>query len=336
MTAPADGNGVAVTGGSVGDWTGSAVGSRTLGGTFNSAGFFVGAVSLPVTTLENGGAGLPGEGVYADVAIDYSVVVLNHAEGSFDGAVDDDVIDIDLGQVFVGSSLPTTGFSIHNIASSAAELDLDAVVGSGDTAALTTDVLAGVTISAGNSNSYSASLSTATIGDFAATWTIENSDFDYSGATDGNDLVINLTGLVTYVGDFEFDLDLDAADIDLMFAQVNGPASDLLYDLTGDSLVTSADTDYLVHTVFNTEYGDANLDGFVDVGDLGILAGSFGGSGTWATADFNGDGAVDVGDLGILAGTFGFDNGSGPVVVPEPATLAMLSLIGMATLRRRK
>jgi hypothetical protein len=52
--------------------------------------------------------------------------------------------------------------------------------------------------------------------------------------------------------------------------------------------------------------GDFNGDGLVDVGDLGILAANYGGSGkTWAQGDFNGDGMVDVGDLGILAANYG-------------------------------
>ena len=52
--------------------------------------------------------------------------------------------------------------------------------------------------------------------------------------------------------------------------------------------------------------GDANGDGMVDVGDLGILAANYGGSGkTWTQGDFNNDGLVDVGDLGILAAHYG-------------------------------
>jgi hypothetical protein len=52
--------------------------------------------------------------------------------------------------------------------------------------------------------------------------------------------------------------------------------------------------------------GDANGDGAVDVGDLGILAANYGGTNkTWTQGDFNGDGAVDVGDLGILAAHYG-------------------------------
>jgi hypothetical protein len=55
--------------------------------------------------------------------------------------------------------------------------------------------------------------------------------------------------------------------------------------------------------------GDANRDGAVDVGDLGILAANYGGSNkTWAEGDFNGDKLVDVGDLGILAANYGSSN----------------------------
>jgi hypothetical protein len=53
--------------------------------------------------------------------------------------------------------------------------------------------------------------------------------------------------------------------------------------------------------------GDANGDNMVDVGDLGILAANYGGSGkSWAEGDFNGDKLVDVGDLGILAANYGY------------------------------
>jgi hypothetical protein len=55
--------------------------------------------------------------------------------------------------------------------------------------------------------------------------------------------------------------------------------------------------------------GDANKDGMVDVGDLGILAANYGGTGkAWEQGDFNGDTLVDVGDLGILAANYGSSN----------------------------
>jgi hypothetical protein len=63
----------------------------------------------------------------------------------------------------------------------------------------------------------------------------------------------------------------------------------------------------LTQSVAEPTPGDANCDGMVDVGDLGILAANYGvaaGAG-WGQGDFNNDGAVDVGDLGILAANYG-------------------------------
>jgi hypothetical protein len=59
--------------------------------------------------------------------------------------------------------------------------------------------------------------------------------------------------------------------------------------------------------------GDANADGKVDVGDLGILAANYGmtSGATWDVGDFNVDGKVDVGDLGILAANYGTGSASG-------------------------
>ncbi len=63
--------------------------------------------------------------------------------------------------------------------------------------------------------------------------------------------------------------------------------------------------------------GDFNLDGAVDVSDLGILATNYGTTNgmTWSDGDANGDGAVDVSDLGILATNYGTSNDP---PAPEP------------------
>ncbi len=83
--------------------------------------------------------------------------------------------------------------------------------------------------------------------------------------------------------------------------------------------------------------GDANLDGYVNVTDLGILATNYGitsGMG-WGEGDFTDDGAVNVNDLGILATWYGTVPGS--QAVPEPSTimLVLLGVLGLAATARR-
>jgi hypothetical protein len=83
--------------------------------------------------------------------------------------------------------------------------------------------------------------------------------------------------------------------------------------------------------------GDANLDRLVDIGDLGILAANFNTSGaTWANGDYNGDGLVDIGDLGILATNFNTALPPAATTVPDPASLALMTLAGLMLIRRRK
>jgi hypothetical protein len=81
-----------------------------------------------------------------------------------------------------------------------------------------------------------------------------------------------------------------------------------------------------------TRYGDANLDGAVNLSDFNRLAGSFGNSGTaWSRGDFNFDSRSNLADFNLLAAQFGQSSGAhasrpvldqcGPLVLPlnEPA-----------------
>ena len=98
--------------------------------------------------------------------------------------------------------------------------------------------------------------------------------------------------------------------------------------------------------------GDANLDGQVDISDLGRLATAWQTSSVWSGGDFNYDGFVDISDLGILATNWqaGVGNPLGPaslgealsslglpgVSVPEPGALGLAVLASSVVCRPRR
>lgn len=87
--------------------------------------------------------------------------------------------------------------------------------------------------------------------------------------------------------------------------------------------------------------GDANLDQQVNVlGDAFTMVRNLGttGGATWVNGDFNGDGAVNVlGDAFLLVGNLGTSAGGSAIAtsIPEPGSLACLSLLVLAAASRR-
>jgi len=57
-------------------------------------------------------------------------------------------------------------------------------------------------------------------------------------------------------------------------------------------------------TARTTIYGDANLDGVVDIGDLNILISNYFSGTTWATGDFTGNGVTDITDLDYVLSNY--------------------------------
>ncbi|MBI85123.1 MAG: hypothetical protein CMJ81_18160, partial [Planctomycetaceae bacterium] len=105
------------------------------------------------------------------------------------------------------------------------------------------------------------------------------------------------------------------------------------FDLVPDGTIDQQDVDWLVHDIMGREYGDANLDGRIDLADYSTLAGNFDPVGAnpdlgWSQGDFNGDGKIDLSDYMTLASNFspaGYgstslaDNRTSGVQEPEPA-----------------
>ena len=99
------------------------------------------------------------------------------------------------------------------------------------------------------------------------------------------------------------------------------------YNLSGDV------KDFNVATLC-AHLGDASLDDSVGLLDLGILAANWNmNNRTWATADFNADGVCALIDLGVLAANWNWSAGGG-APIPEPTTLTLLAIGGLALARR--
>src|SRR5581483_407635 len=89
-----------------------------------------------------------------------------------------------------------------------------------------------------------------------------------------------------------------------------------------------------------TYSGDSNLDGTVDTSDFTAMSQNFGSTtASWLQGDFNYDGVVNALDFNAIASNFGQSLPSAPVlgsVVPEPAMLGVIGMLGLAWTRRRR
>ena len=106
------------------------------------------------------------------------------------------------------------------------------------------------------------------------------------------------------IGDFNEDQSVDATDIDLLFETLSEGRTDTLFDVNGDGVVNTNDTDHLLGAI-GTLPGDTDLDGKVEFDDFLKLARSFGAEGGWADGNFSADPLVDFQDFLALARNFG-------------------------------
>ncbi len=160
-------------------------------------------------------------------------------------------------------------------------------------------------------------------------------------------------------GDLDADGDIDADDIDLMGDYIRTGIAPTVqnYDLSDDGVTGGTDgaidindLDYLVrylvetsavdgdgNPIFGTQYGDFNLDGEIELGDLTRLGTYYGVGDTWAEGNANPhlDELIELGDLTILGTYYGASNG-GVDAIPEPMTMSLLAVGAAALIRRRR
>jgi endonuclease I len=185
LAAVQDANGIGITGVGQVFNSASSIGTRNVGGVLNQLGPKSGSFSLAVTTAENGGAGITGEGTYTAIPLSYSATVLDHASPSF-GNSPQNSLTIDFGIVEAGTGVHSTPFNIRNLATTSpytAALDLDSIQGSGATSVMTTNLTTFSNLAAGDSTTYSSFFEVSTPGDYSATYSLGLSDENLIGAS---------------------------------------------------------------------------------------------------------------------------------------------------------
>lgn len=133
-------------------------------------------------------------------------------------------------------------------------------------------------------------------------------------------------------GDLDGNGVLDANDIDLLTEAVLTGETNPRFDLDANGVVAAGDRRYWVDELKRTYFGDANLDGRFDTGDLvlvfqqGQYEDSVVGNSRWSDGDWDGDREFSSADFIIAFQGGGFEQGSRTSValtVPEPTCVAL-------------
>jgi endonuclease I len=221
---------------------GSGLDSLNVGltGSTASPGLLTGTVTVDNIDVSTGGAGQGSAD--ADDTVTVNLNVLDPSDASFASGVDQDLLTVDFGTLAVGGTV-NSAFDLFNLESTlgfTADLDLDSVVGSGDTGTLGNNLAAFTGLAAGGSNGFLATFDTSVVGTFNASYTLNLSDEDIAGATN-QVLTLQLLGEVagTLTGDLDGDGFVGINDLNLVLGNWNQnvPPADPSADPSGDGFI---------------------------------------------------------------------------------------------------
>lgn len=171
----------------------------------------------------------------------------------------------------------------------------------------------------------------------------------YSRALSPLEIDQNYLALKNLWGDFDKSGCLDAADIDLLTGKVRDDPTNAVFDLDKNGRVDQEDRRIWVEDkdYKYTYFGDANLDGQFNSGDLvvvfrpGQYEDAVEGNSGWASGDWNGDFEFTSSDLVLAFQRGGYEMGTrprrAPVGVPEPSgTLFLCCATLIVSVRRSR
>ena len=179
-----------------------------------TAGVKTGTVTIDnLDVTSEGGAGNGGND--GDDVFNLSLEVVDHPVASFSLNLPISSTTINLGTIPLGQQASYTSrftnLAANGVPNFVADLDLDSVVGSGDTDVLFTDLATFTGLAQGDLAVFDAYFSPTSVGGFSAVYTLNLSDEDLPGEQ-FQTLTINLIGEAVLAGDFNLDGTVDSAD----------------------------------------------------------------------------------------------------------------------------
>ncbi len=141
-------------------------------------------------------------------------------------------------------------------------------------------------------------------------------------------------------GDFDNNGALEAADVNSLMAEILAGTNNVNFNLDENTNVNGDDLTVWVHDLKGTWFGDANLDGEFNSGDLvsvfSIGKYETGNAAGWDEGDWDASGMFDSGDFVKAFSDGGYEQGPRGNPVPEPGSVVLLALGGLALVWRRR